>query len=181
MRTSDSLRIGDAERDAAVAALTRHFTEGRLTQPEHEERIEAAMRSRTGADLRRLFADLPRLGEPLPPARRAAGSPSRAIVVSPLVVALMLALGVFVFANALPVVVVLIFALVTTRIALGAVARPRRRSWPYDAWRDPDRGTSAKVDAANANSWQAKSPWGDWRSSQSWSGDEPGRKGGSAG
>ena len=176
MRTSDSLRIGDAERDAAVAALTRHFTEGRLTQPEHEERIEAAIRARTGADLRRLFADLPRLGEPLPPVRRDRGSPSRAIVVSPLVVALMLALGVFVFANVLPVVVVLVFALVTTRIALGTLARPQRRSWRSDAWQDPNRGA-----AWNGNSWQARSTWGDRRSSPPWSGDEPGRKGGSAG
>lgn len=176
MRTSDSLRIGDAERDAAVAALTRHFTEGRLTQPEHEERIDAAIRARTGADLRRLFADLPRLGEPLPPARRDRGSPSRAIVMSPLVVALMLALGVFVFANVLPVVVVLVFALVTTRIALGALARPQRRSWRYDAWQDPNRA------GWNGNAWQAKNPWSDGQSSQSsqsWSGDEPGRKGGS--
>ena len=177
MRTSDSLRIGDAERDAAVAALTRHFTEGRLTQPEHEERIEAAIRARTGSDLRRLFADLPRLGEPLPPARRDRGSPSRAIVMSPLVVALMLALGVFVFANVLPVVVVLVFALVTTRIALGALARPQRRGWRYDAWQDPNRGAGW-----NSNLWQAKNPWDDGRSSQSsqaWSGDEPGRKSGS--
>jgi hypothetical protein len=147
MRTTDSLRIGDAERDAAIAALTRHFTDGRLTQSEHEERIEAAMRARTGADLRRLFADLPRLGEPLTPVRRDRGSPSRAIVMSPLVVALMLALGVFVFANVLPVVVVLVFALVTTRIALGAWARPHRRGWRYDAWQDSSRTTGC-------NAWQ---------------------------
>jgi hypothetical protein len=66
---------------------------------------------------------------------------------SPLVVALMLALGVFVFANVLPVVVVLVFALVTTRIALGAWARPHRRAWRYDAWQDSSRTTGC-------NAWQ---------------------------
>jgi hypothetical protein len=55
----DNLRIGDSEREAAVAALSEHFTAGRLTQDEHEERVAAAWSARTSADLTPLFTDLP--------------------------------------------------------------------------------------------------------------------------
>ncbi len=53
------LRIGDAERDAAVAALGEHYAAGRLTKPEFEERAEVAAAARFDADLAPLFADLP--------------------------------------------------------------------------------------------------------------------------
>lgn len=56
------LRIGDAERDAAVASLGEHFAAGRLTSEEYEERSTEALNARSGADLRRLFTDLPALG-----------------------------------------------------------------------------------------------------------------------
>ena len=54
-----SLRIGDAERDRAVAALGDHFAAGRLTREEFDERIDEAMQARFGRDLAPLFADLP--------------------------------------------------------------------------------------------------------------------------
>jgi DUF1707 SHOCT-like domain len=57
--TKPALRIGDAEREEAVADLGRHFAEGRLTPLEHEERTALALQARTGADLGALFADLP--------------------------------------------------------------------------------------------------------------------------
>src|SRR5450631_4292745 len=63
---STALRIGDAEREAAISSLASHFAEGRLTQVEHEERTELALNARTGRDLDVLFADLP-------PARRRDG------------------------------------------------------------------------------------------------------------
>jgi hypothetical protein len=53
------LRIGDAERDQAVAVLSDHFVAGRLTQEEFEERSDQATRARYTDDLSRLFADLP--------------------------------------------------------------------------------------------------------------------------
>jgi hypothetical protein len=59
----EQLRIGDAERDAAIAALSRHYADGRLTAQEHEERVELAMNARTGANLGALFADLPRFDD----------------------------------------------------------------------------------------------------------------------
>ena len=57
--TSGAPRIGDAERDAALEALTEHFVAGRLDQAEFDQRMDAAMRARTAADLVPLFADLP--------------------------------------------------------------------------------------------------------------------------
>jgi hypothetical protein len=53
------LRIGDAERDQAVAVLSDHFVAGRLTQEEFEERSDQATRARYVDDLSPLFADLP--------------------------------------------------------------------------------------------------------------------------
>ncbi len=54
------LRIGDAEREAAVSALGEHFAHGRLTRDEYDERSEAAYAARTRSALDPLFADLPR-------------------------------------------------------------------------------------------------------------------------
>lgn len=53
------LRIGDSERESAVAALGEHYAQGRLTKDEFDERSDAAWTARTAADLRPLFADLP--------------------------------------------------------------------------------------------------------------------------
>jgi hypothetical protein len=53
------MRIGDAERDQAVAVLSEHFVAGRLTQEEFEERSDQATRARYTDDLSPLFADLP--------------------------------------------------------------------------------------------------------------------------
>ena len=60
------LRIGDAERDRAVAALGDHFAAGRLTNEEFEQRMEQAIKARFNEDLEPLFADLPRTVEPEP-------------------------------------------------------------------------------------------------------------------
>jgi hypothetical protein len=62
------LRVGQAERDAVVAALARHFADGRLTVEEYEERVEGALAARTGHDLEPLLADLP-AEPPVRPAR----------------------------------------------------------------------------------------------------------------
>ncbi|MFI7065990.1 DUF1707 domain-containing protein [Kribbella sp. NPDC050124] len=53
------VRIGDAERDQAVAMLSDHFVAGRLTQEEFEDRSEHATRARYADDLVPLFDDLP--------------------------------------------------------------------------------------------------------------------------
>ncbi len=89
---SSRLRVGDAEREAAVAALGEHFAAGRLTPEELDERFSAAWAARTGGDLSVLFADLPQphagRTQPRPVTRRP--RPAR----FPLVPALALALGV---------------------------------------------------------------------------------------
>jgi hypothetical protein len=59
MNADKVLRIGDAEREAAVTAIGEHYAAGRLDRDELEERIEAAWRARTRADLAVLFTDLP--------------------------------------------------------------------------------------------------------------------------
>jgi Domain of unknown function (DUF1707) len=62
---SPELRIGDAERDAAVAALSEHFAAGRLSKDEFDERTTTAWTARTLGDVAPLFVDLP---APHPPA-----------------------------------------------------------------------------------------------------------------
>lgn len=56
-------RIGTAERDAAIAALTAHREAGRLDSVDYEDRQVRASQAHTWADLVPLFADLP---EPRP-------------------------------------------------------------------------------------------------------------------
>ena len=58
------LRIGDAERDVAMAQLREHFVAGRLTFDELSERIDAALIAKTQRQIDRLTADLPRLPRP---------------------------------------------------------------------------------------------------------------------
>ena len=52
-------RIGNAERDAAISALNRHWQAGRLDPAEHERRTTAAYAAVTQGDLDALFSDLP--------------------------------------------------------------------------------------------------------------------------
>lgn len=59
-RGAGQLRIGDAEREAAVAALGEHYAAGRLTLEEHDDRTTRAYAARVEADLWPLFRDLPR-------------------------------------------------------------------------------------------------------------------------
>jgi Domain of unknown function (DUF1707) len=61
------LRIGDAERDAAMGQLREHFVAGRLTFDELTERIDLALLAKTQRHLDRLMADLPRPPKPARP------------------------------------------------------------------------------------------------------------------
>ena len=60
------LRIGDAERDVAMAQLREHFVAGRLTFDELSERIDFALTAKTQRQIDRLMADLPRPPRPSP-------------------------------------------------------------------------------------------------------------------
>ncbi len=59
MTSRDEFRIGDAERDRAAEMLSEHMAEGRLTQPEFDERLDVAMKAKTAGELEPLFRDLP--------------------------------------------------------------------------------------------------------------------------
>ena len=53
------LRIGDAERDAALELLQSHYAAGRLDTEEFEERMTAALAAHHQDELDALFTDLP--------------------------------------------------------------------------------------------------------------------------
>jgi Domain of unknown function (DUF1707) len=72
------VRIGDAERDRAVADLGDHFVAGRLTREEFDVRVDQAMAARFNRDLQPLFVDLPR-AEPVP-SRPTGPAPSLRVV-----------------------------------------------------------------------------------------------------
>jgi hypothetical protein len=124
MKTNDALRIGDAERDTAIATLTRHFTDGRLTQSEHEERIGQALQARTGTDLRLLFADLPRFDDPPPPVRSRRGGPGFHWIVQPMLSGLIVLTGILLILQLVPVLVLVAMAFVASRLFFGC-----RRGW----------------------------------------------------
>ena len=71
--TGPELRIGDSEREAAVAALGDHYAAGRLTKEEYDERAARAWEARTRSALWPLFSDLPR-PEPERPDAPSAGT-----------------------------------------------------------------------------------------------------------
>ncbi len=52
-------RLSDAEREQAAAELGEHYVQGRLSQDEHGERLDAIWAARTRGDLVRIFSDLP--------------------------------------------------------------------------------------------------------------------------
>jgi hypothetical protein len=53
------MRAGDADRDAAAAALSEHFAQGRLTLGELKARLDAALTATTHGELSRATRDLP--------------------------------------------------------------------------------------------------------------------------
>jgi len=78
-----SLRVGDADRDAAAHDLRQHYTDGRLTLEEFLHRLPLVLQARTAADLAPLFADLPAPADPrsaAPRRPRRTSSPRRILV-----------------------------------------------------------------------------------------------------
>ena len=55
------VRVGDADRDAAAAALGEHFAQGRLTLDELDARLDATLTATTHGELSRAAWDLPDL------------------------------------------------------------------------------------------------------------------------
>jgi hypothetical protein len=109
------LRIGDAERDATIDLLGRHFVDGRVTRLEHEERIEAALRARTRSDLDALLADLPDLRARERESARPVVHRASARWPLPLVLLAFLVVGVALHGG--PVVPLVVLVLVVSRLA----------------------------------------------------------------
>ena len=55
------MRVGDADRDAAAAALAEHFAQGRLTLDELDARLDATLTATTHGELSQVARDLPDL------------------------------------------------------------------------------------------------------------------------
>jgi Domain of unknown function (DUF1707) len=72
--TGPSLRIADADREAAAAHLREHYAEGRLTLEEFHHRLDAVFEAVTQSQLAALTRDLPRATSPAPPPATATGS-----------------------------------------------------------------------------------------------------------
>lgn len=66
MTTTAPIRIGDAERAAALDDLATHFATGRLDRAEYDARVDRGLTARFQTDLDLLFTDLPRRAEPTP-------------------------------------------------------------------------------------------------------------------
>jgi hypothetical protein len=58
------MRISDADRADVADRLSQHYSDGRLDQPEFNERLDRAMKAKTQADLVGLFTDLPPIDVP---------------------------------------------------------------------------------------------------------------------
>jgi len=54
--------VGDVDRERTVVSLREHYAVGRLTLEELDERVDLALRARSGRTLRRSLADLPESG-----------------------------------------------------------------------------------------------------------------------
>jgi Domain of unknown function (DUF1707) len=61
------LRVSDADRDRALAELSKAYEAGRITAEELDERSTQALSARTGKQLRAPLADLPVIRPPAPP------------------------------------------------------------------------------------------------------------------
>lgn len=67
------IRVSEAERDKAAAALAKYCGEGRLTLEEFSQRVEQVLAARTQSDIDRVMADLPKgdvveaYASPIPP------------------------------------------------------------------------------------------------------------------
>jgi hypothetical protein len=132
---SAALRIGDAEREAAISSLASHFAEGRLTQVEHGERTELALNARTGRDLDVLFADLPRRGDETGATRRPSRGPRLEWIAAPLFAAIFIGAAIFVVVNLLPTIALIVLVLVATRLLFFG----GRRNW-HRGYGWPQRG-----------------------------------------
>jgi Domain of unknown function (DUF1707) len=123
---SGTLRVSDADRDAALAELSQHYQAGRITTEELDDRTTQILAARTGEELQVQLRDLPDLAAPAStptpepqsqqrPLRTAANVAPRLVIVAVVLaaVAIVVALtsgnhGVHVGGVAIPVIVIML-------------------------------------------------------------------------
>jgi hypothetical protein len=146
-RGPGDLRIGNAEREQAVAELRQHASAGRLDVTEFDERVGLAYRAQTANDLRNVFHDLPRL----PPVEAVAktGRPwllSNGLVqwigISLLVVFIWAASG---FGYFWPIWVIGPIGIITVMNELKQHTRPPQEPPPHDGQTLPPGGWSDRI------------------------------------
>lgn len=97
-------RVGDADREQALAALQRYVSEGYLTLDEFSDRSAAAHRATTRADLAAVTADLPTRTQPDHPAAPRLRDPG---TWSPAVIVVVVLVGIVLLAAAVMAVMML--------------------------------------------------------------------------
>ena len=137
--SDQSIRLSDAEREAAAADLGEHFAQGRLTSDEHAERLGQVWAAKTRGEIAPIFRDLPSpyagVASPTPAAARddrywnAGLRPFRRGVPAPLLVVLALLI-------VLTVIVRFPFFLIGFGIFWFVVLRHRgpRRGYAAERW-----------------------------------------------
>jgi hypothetical protein len=138
MNPRPELRIGDAEREAAVTALGEHYAAGRLTKEEYDERAGIAWTAKTNSALWPLFADLPRPQAAPPPkpvpAPHRRQHDHRGHWLGPVMIPVLVVLVALAIAHELPVLILLgIFWLLWAKTTSQARRDTRRRQWD-DGW-----------------------------------------------
>ncbi len=93
-----NVRVGDAERDLAAAALGDHFSAGRLDRDEYDERLDAIFRAKVGSDLSAVFRDLPQ--PRLTQQRRPTRPPVRPRTHIPFLPVMLIVIGLMIFTGA---------------------------------------------------------------------------------
>jgi hypothetical protein len=130
--TTDEVRVGNAERDAAATRLGTHLTAGRLEWDEYDQRLQAAYAAKTRGDLAKLFLDLPEEELRQSSRRRSAPRRDRPPVLAVLIA---VAMGLWLLAKAgalLTFLVVFILIRVVGGVLMsGPHGRGRRGPWGH--------------------------------------------------
>lgn len=141
-----SLRASDADREEIVTRLHKAATEGRIASDELEQRVAAALKARTYADLDATVADLPRQPSRRPgrDVRRRPTAGWALTVVKQYPLLLVLALPVVAVTAAMILAATVMWAvLMVVVMVLGGRPRPPRGPWMYTrscrAYRPPQR------------------------------------------
>ena len=132
MQRHGSLRASDADREGIIQRLHTAATEGRIAAEELEERVSAALKAQTYAELDRTVADLPKPRPRSVPARR--GMPGWALATirtHPLLLVLLIPALAVTVAMVLAATVVWMVLMVVLMVLGGRPRVVSRPPWVY--------------------------------------------------